>query len=145
MAYFIFIKNSEGMEAVLYRIAENLSNLNINQDDYKIIQDSSENFNAVKFGTKKIISYNGNTINYESNGIGFPSKAYLLPYVNDLKNQIKQFTDNNKTHSLFNTWNDYYNQLSNLNLDTITYPLNKSLEEYFNDLGQPSYNILQLP
>jgi len=35
--------------------------------------------------------------------------------------------------------------LNNLNLDSISYPLNKSLEQYFNDLGQPSFNILQLP
>jgi hypothetical protein len=40
---------------------------------------------------------------------------------------------------------NYYTQLNNLNLDNITYPLNKSLEQYLSDLGQPSYNILQLP
>ena len=34
---------------------------------------------------------------------------------------------------------------NNLNLDNIVFPLEKSLEQYFKDLGQPSYNILQLP
>ena len=62
-----------------------------------------------------------------------------------LQKDIKSFLDNNVNHSLYNVWNDYYNQLSSLNLDDIIYPLNKSLEQYFNDIGQPSYNILQLP
>ena len=145
MAYFVFLKNLDGIEGTLYRITENLSYLNINQDDYKIIQDSSENFNAVKYGTKNVVSYNDNTINSITLNVSFNEKEQLIKYVNNFKNQIESFILNNKTHPLFNTWNDYYNQLSNLNLDNITYPLNKSLEQYFDDLGQPSYNILQIP
>ena len=40
---FIFTKDFENIEGSLYRIAENendLSNLNISQSDYKIIEDS---------------------------------------------------------------------------------------------------------
>ena len=69
----------------------------------------------------------------------------LLFYIDNLKYQIKNFTDNNPNHPLFSRWTNYYTQLNNLNLDSVTYPLNKSLEQYFDDLGQPSYNILQLP
>jgi len=147
MSYFIFLKNSDNLEGRLYRIAENesdLNNLNIIQSDYKIIEDTQENFNAVKFGTKFPIKYN-NTITYVDQTISFKNKEALQNQINILKNQIKQFNENNLDHLLYNRWNNYYDQLSSLNLDNITYPLNKSLEQYFNDLGQPSYNILQIP
>jgi hypothetical protein len=148
MAYFIFQKNLDDIQATLCKIAENesdLNNLNITQSDYKIIEDSQSNFNSVKFGNKFIDKYNNNTITYVDEIISFRNKNDLQNYINNIKQSVKQFTDNNPNHPLFSRWNDYYTQLSNLNLDSITYPLNKSLEQYFNDLGQPSYNILQIP
>ena len=146
MAYFVFIKNADNLDSSIYKIAENqfdLDNLNIIKSDYKIIEDSQENFNAVKFGTKHL-KYNGDVISFNSAQCSY-NKGELQVNVNSYKNLIKQFTNNNPNHPLFSRWNDYYNQLNNLNLDNITYPLNKSLEQHFNDLGQPSYNILQLP
>jgi len=148
MAYFIFLKNLDGVEGTIYKIAENnedLNYLNINQTDYKIIEDSKENFDLVKFENKFIQKYTDNTITYIDQTISFNNKNELQVDVNNLKQQIKQFTNINPNHPLFNRWDSYYNQLNNLDLDSITYPLNKSLEQYFNDLGQPSYNILQLP
>jgi hypothetical protein len=145
MAYFVFLKNSDGVERTLYRITENISYLNINTEDYKIIQDSSENFNAVKYGTKDVIGYSDNTINFITSNVSFNEKEQLIKYINNFKNQIEMFILSNKAHPLLSTWNDYYNQLSNLNLDNITYPLNKSLEQYFNDLNQPSLSPLQIP
>jgi hypothetical protein len=148
MSYFIFLKNSEGKEGTIYRIAENQSDfnaLNIIDSDYKIIEDSQENFNFVKLNNKFPLSYNNNNIVYTNitNEI-WPTK--LKKIIEDNTTVIKAFLDNNlPSHPLFNQWNDYYNQLNNLNLDSITYPLNKSLEQYFFDLGQPSLNILQLP
>jgi hypothetical protein len=148
MAYFIFSKNASNIDATLYRIAENqsdLNNLNINQSDYKIIEDSQFNFNLIKLGNKVPYKYNNNTITYLDQTFLFKNKNYLQNYVDNFKQQIKQFTDNNPNHPLFSLWNNYYNQLNNLNLDSITYPLNKSLEQYFDDLGQPSFHILQIP
>ena len=148
MAYFVFIKNMDDLEGSLYRIAENLSdlnNLNIMKDDYKIIEDTQTNFNNVKFEVKNILKYNGETITYIDNTPMFKIKSNLEFEINLDKETIKNFLNNNINHPLYNRWNNYYNQLNNLNLDSITYPLNKSLEQYFNDLGQPSYNILQLP
>ena len=148
MAYFIFQKNFDNLEGSLYRIAENqsdLNNFNIIQSDYKIIEDSQINFNFVKFGNKFISKYNDNEITYINTNCTFKNKDNLQLYVNNLKNTIKLFLDNNTNHSSFNVWNTYYNQLNSLDLDSITYPLNKSLEQYFNDLEQPSYSILQLP
>ena len=147
MAYFIFLKDFENIEGGLYRIAENendLNNLNISQSNYKIIEDSQSNFNLVKYGNKSASKYN-NTITYSDLNISFAKKEELQNFVKDFKDQIKLFIDNNTNHQLLNRWNNYYNQLNTLNLDSITYPLSKSLEQYFNDLGQPSFNILQLP
>jgi len=148
MAYFIFGKNLDNIEGTLFRIAENqsdLNNLNIIDSDYKIIEDSQFSFDTIKFGSKFPIKYNNNTITYFDGNILFENKQGLQNYINSFKNQIKEFTVNNPSHSLFNIWNNYYNQLNSLNLDNITYPLNKSLEQYFSDLGQPSLNPLQLP
>ncbi len=149
MSYFIFSKNFDNLIGTIYKIAENqndLNSLNIIKSDYKIIEDSQSNFNLVKFGNKFIDKYNNDTITYiDAIFSPFIKKNDLQNYINNFKQQIKQYTDNNPNHSLFSRWDDYYNQLNNLNLDSIAYPLNKSLEQYFNDLGQPSYNILQIP
>jgi hypothetical protein len=148
MAYFIFIKNLDNLEGSLYRIAENLSdlnNLNINKEDYKIIEDIQGNFNLVKLNKKNVIKYSGDTITYEDNNFLIKNKANIEIEINNDKQLIRQFLENNPNHLLFNRWNSYYNQLNNVNVDSITYPLNKTLQEYFNDLGQPSFHILQLP
>jgi len=147
MPYFIFNKNQENIIGSIYKICENendLNNLNIIKSDYKIIEDSQENFNAVKYGTKFPEKFNSNNITYSNHSPSF-TKENLVIYVDFLKKGILQFINNNPNHSLLNRWQDYYTQLNSLNLDTIIYPLNTSLEQYFNDLGQPSYTILQLP
>ena len=147
MSYFIFTNNLDNVEGTIYKIAENesdLNNLNIEKSSYKIIEDSKSNFDLVKFGNKFILKYNNNIITYIDISVSFTNKVMLQDYVNQFKQQIKQFLDNNPNHQLFSRWNSYYNQLNNLELDSITYPLNKSLEQYFNDLGQPSLNPLQI-
>jgi hypothetical protein len=148
MSYFIFLKDSDNIEATIYKIAENqsyLNNLNILQNSYKIIEDSQSNFNSVKLRTKLPIKYNNNTITYIDQIISFKDKNKIQNYVNSFKQQIKNFTDSNPNHPSFNLWDNYYNQLNNLNLDSITYPLDKSLEQYFSDVGQTSLNPLQIP
>jgi hypothetical protein len=148
MFYFIFGKNLDNISGTLYKIAENqsdLDNLNIDKSIYKIIEDTQINFENVKYSLKNVIKYSGQTITYSDvNPISF-NKNDLKNYINSFKEAIQQFLKNNTNHPFYNRWNNYYNQLNSLNLDSITYPLNKSLEQYFNDLGQPSYNILQLP
>jgi chloramphenicol O-acetyltransferase len=147
MAYFIFQKNLDNIPGTIYRIAENqsdLNNLNIEQSSYKIIEDSQENFNSVKYGTKNILKYNENSIVYQDQTTSH-SKESLLNYIKNTKDTISIFLNSNINHSLYPRWNNYHSQLTNLNLDSITYPLNKSIEQYFTDLGQPSFHILQLP
>jgi len=147
MAYFIFSNNLDGVEGTLYCIAENesdLNNLNINKSNYKILEDTQDNFNDVKYGLKYVIKYNTQNIIYSDMSHSF-TKYDLIHYVNVLKSSIQTFLKINKNHLSFNLWNNYYNQLNSLNLDGITYPLNKSLEQYFKDLGQTSLHPLQLP
>jgi hypothetical protein len=164
MSYFIFTKDTDNIEATIYKIAENefdLNNLNINKESYKIIEDSQENFNLVKYGNKFPLKYVDNTIVYKTTEISFldnvfidkngeqiiskTAKELLKKYIEDYKIIIKQFLNNNPNHNLFSRWNSYYDQLNNFNLDSVTYPLNKSLEQYLNDVGQLSLSPLQLP
>jgi len=148
MAYFIFGKNLDNIENTLYKIAENQSdfnNLNTSDSNFKIIEDSQYSFDLIKFGSKFPNKYNNNTITYLDANPSFQNKKGLQNYIDNFKNEIKQFTVNNPSHPLLGRWNNYYNQLNNLNLDNINYPLTTSLEKYFNDLGQPSFNPLQLP
>lgn len=148
MSYFLFLKNLDNIEGALYRICENqsdLNNLNIIQSDYKIIEDSQLNFNLVKYGNKIALKYNNNLIDYIDQTYSYKNKQEIKKYITNFNESLKQFIDNNPNHPLIDRWKNYYNQLNNLDLDSITYPLNKSLEQYFNDLGQPSFNILQLP
>jgi hypothetical protein len=147
MSYFIFLPNLDNQGGSLYRIAENesdLNNLNILQSDYKIIEDTQSNFDFVKYGTK-LAKYNNDTIIYTDQTISFASREQLQQYIIFTINVIKQFTNNNPNHPLFNLWNDYINQLNTLNFSSITFPLNKSLEQYFKDQNQTSLSPLQLP
>ena len=148
MSFFIFSKDLDNITGTLSRIAENefdLNNLNIMKSVYKIIEESQENFNFVKFNKKYPLKYNGDTIVFEDSNIYFEEKIDLFNYIETFKKQIKNFLELNPQSLVFDKWNNYYNQLNNLNLNTIEFPLNKSLEEYFNDLGQPSLSPLQLP
>ena len=156
MAYFIFQK-LENVTGTLYKIASNdfeLNNLNIIQSNYKIIQDTNENFNLVRLNIKDAVSYSENVINYmdtpisfimekEDEELGYPHG--LASYIDDCVSLISNFLKNNSNHPFYNLWNNYKNQLTSLDLKSITYPLNMSLEQYFESIGKQSLNTLQLP
>jgi len=148
MAFFIFQKNQDNVEGTIYKISEttsDLNTLNIIQSEYKIIEDSSINFEDLKKNIKFPLKYNNNTIEFINTEVAFYNSEDLIKYINCLKNEIKLFLANNLNHPSYNQWNNYLNQLNSLNVNTITYPLNKSLEQYLSELSQPSFNILQLP
>jgi hypothetical protein len=153
MSYFIFSKK-ENIEGTIYRIAENQSDLNniiINQPDYKIIEDSQSNFDAVRLRNKFPISWSGNSINYID--LSFAADKLAFQTQNDLKNyiynicisSIDDFLTANPNHPSYSKWNNYKEQLLNLNILNFSYPFTKSLEQYFQDSGQTSLNTLQLP
>lgn len=148
MSYFIFKNNLNNIDGSFYRIAENqydLDNLNIIKSDYKIIEDSQENFDLVKYRLKYSNKYNNDNIIFVDQTWSFLNKEELQRYIDNFKTQIKEFTNNNLNHLLYNRWNNYYNQLSNLDLNSIIYPLNKSLEQHFKDQNQISLSPLQIP
>jgi hypothetical protein len=148
MAYFIFLKNLDNIEGTLSRIAEtenDLNNLNIIKDDYKIIEESQENFNSVKFSKKSANKYNGNTIIFENLQIYYINKDSLISDIEIYKKNIKNFIDLNPDNKSVNKWINYLDQLTKFDYTTISFPLNTALEEYFNDLNLTSLSPLQLP
>jgi hypothetical protein len=165
MSYFIFTKDADNIEGTICKIAENqfdLDNLNIDKNSHKIIENSQSNFDLVKYNSKAVLKYNNNIITYVDSQfvfedqiiinsktneqiVTYTAKQILKDYIEKVKNQIKQFLNNNNHHVLFSKWDNYYNQLNNLNLDSIEFPLNKSLEQYFKDQNLPSLSPLQIP
>jgi hypothetical protein len=157
MAYIILIKNIVDNKAYLHSLAKDQNDLNclsITSSNYTIVEESEENFNAVKNGTKYPVTYDNSVISYENVTPYFHNKEALQNYIEEFKNKIKIFTDNdiNKTKPSLETWNNYYNQLNDLSVElsnpefnALQFPLEKSLEQYFDDLGKTSLNPLQLP
>jgi hypothetical protein len=151
MAYYIFLKNSDNLEGTLCKIAENqsdLNNLNIDQDNYKIIENNSQNFDDIKTSDVIALKYNSNSITFTNIENSF-KRTDLNTYINNTLKVIKQFLDNNKNHPLFEKWFNYYTLLSNLNVSTIipdeNIPLSTSLEKYLKNQGLTYLNTLQLP
>ena len=147
MAYYIFNKNSENLQNVLYKIAENISdlnNLNIDKNYYTILENNEQNFDEIKSNLKIPVKYIGNEVIFENISFNF-EKPVLESYISNNAILIKYFLKANINNPAFSMWNNYYNQLVNLNLNTITYPLKISLEQYFKNNNQPYFNILQLP
>jgi hypothetical protein len=148
MSFFVFTKNMDDVQGSICKIAKNqsdLDNLNIIKSDYKIIQDLELDFNLIQLDNKYPLKYNNNIITYIDVSHLFKDKKTLDASLENKKNLIQNFINNNESHNLFQQWSNYLNQLNSLNLDNINYPLNTSIEQYFSDLGQPSFNILQLP
>jgi len=86
MSYFIFLKNLDNIGGTIYKIAENqsdLNNLNINQPDYKIIEDSQSNFDLVKYGQKFVEKYNNNLITYINQTFLYKNGDELQNYINN--------------------------------------------------------------
>ena len=154
MAYFIFVKNTDGQQGTLVKIAANdidLNNLNINISDYTILQDTDTNFNYVRLCLKTIQSYSGSTINYLNVDNLFIKKTedtyskQLEIYIKQISNQITCFLNVNVNHPDFQKWLNYKNYINSLDLTTITYPLSISLEQYVESMGYSALNTLQLP
>jgi len=148
MAYFIFQKNKDSVPYTIYKIAENqidLNNLNIIQNDYKIIQDLDANFNEVKLGTKFPISYTNDIITYQNTVSYFKTKKDLDEFIKIFLESISIFLENNINHPDFQKWNSFKTQLDNINTSTFIYPFEKSIQQYFSEQGQAFLNPLQLP
>ena len=150
MAYIIFKKNTENQAGTYYKIAENdadLNTLKIDSNIYTTITDTQNNFNLVKLNNKDIVSYSGNTIVYQDSLNNYLSKETLVTYVENVKKVLKQFLDNNLSHSWYTKVNNYYNIISSPTIldDITTYPFTKSFEQYLSEKNIEVINPLQVP
>ena len=144
MAYFIFNKDSDNKEGVLYKIAANqtdLNNLNINKDLYKIIEVTDLNFNDVRLFKKTIISYNGETINYRNSS----DENINVTKLKDLEilhfsniRQINSFLESNQNHPDFKKWNEAIAK------DKITWTQISNLKEWEEPIAK-QYGVQQIP
>jgi len=152
MSYFIFQLNQPNVSGSLYKIAANdndLSNQNIDKNNYNIITDTDANFTSVQLGTQNVISYSStNVITYEqtpSENVFFNNSNALNNYIKNYSNQINNFIQNNPSNPWLSTWVSYNTQLLNTNVTTMTYPMTISLEQYYKNNNLPVLNPLQLP
>jgi len=146
MAYFIFNKFIQLNS--LSKIAENeqeLNSFNIMKSDYKILEDSIENFNAVKLGTKTASQWTETSIIFTDQITQFFNKNYMDEYVKQYIYLIQCFLNSNPNHPLFLRWSNYQQELKNFDTSTVIYPLNMSLESYWNNQEKTVYSILQIP
>jgi hypothetical protein len=145
MAYFIFTKSN-----CLYRIAENqidFDNLNINDSDYIIVQDSQQKFDSLRLRTHECSRLENNSFNIlPIDSIYYPNNSdKLKKYIENILINIEAFLSSNPNDIAFTKWKNYRDQLFSFDVNSVTFPMNKSLEQYFSDNNLPSLNILQLP
>jgi len=152
MAYFIFTGNLPNIEGLLYKISANdndLSNLNIDKNNYNIITDTDANFQSVQLGTQIVISYTTtNTIIYKqipNTNIYFTNLKELNEYIQNYSKLINLFINNHQSNPWLSTWVSYNSQLLNTNVTTMTYPMTISLEQYYKNNNLPVLHPLQLP
>jgi hypothetical protein len=145
MAFFVFL-NQENVNGTIYRIAktqEDLDNLNIDKNIYKIITDTDDNFNLVNLSKKIPLKFNENVIIYMDTNVFYLSKDQMQNVINSNIKNINLFLDFNPNHPYFKKWNDYKAILTSLSLNDIVFPYNKSIEEHINSIGQTPINLLQ--
>jgi len=146
MAYYVFLKDKNLKEGSICKITSDLSYLNINQSDYKIIENNLENYNDVLLRKRYPLYYNENNINFIDQINLFDIKEDLNNYVIQVKKTLKLFTDNNLTNALYTPCINYYNYLDKeFDINLINFPLNISLEEYLSLKNINFINPLQIP
>jgi len=148
MSYFIY---NIAANLNIYKIAENdsdLNYLNLPPDQYLKVNVSQENFNLVKSNTKRILNYNGSSVELVDTNYIY-TRSQLSDYINQLLVFINYFLQAQPQSGKYNQWLDYYNYLNSLNINTIIPTekgiLNTSLEKYIESTGNPYYSILQIP
>jgi hypothetical protein len=153
MAYYVF-NNIENLDGTLYKIAENLDDLNVilnsnTKNIYKIINDSSVDFDLVRKEVKIPVKFVGNQVTFLDKDQDFyhENVKFIQDLINQTKKSIKDWLDTHKEHVSHSKWNNFYNQLSNLNLNNISYPVKLTLGELFSTINSNStfLNIFELP
>jgi hypothetical protein len=152
MAIFIFSKNSDNKLGCLYRVASSQSvydaNKNWKDDLYDLVTVDNTDYNAVKLGTKLVISKNGNTVSYNELNISFNTTDSLTSYINSVINIIEDWLINNSSKTLASSVITYKNFIQSIDVSSLSIteenPLNSSLEAYVENQGVTSIHPLEL-
>lgn len=153
MTYVILSKELE--LNTLYKIAANdtdLNNLNINQDDYRVISISDSDWNLLQKDLVKIQSSTENSITFETiikhPTNGFFSEQDLRRNMAGWIEQINAFVRNpsNVNHPDRTVWASYKSYMVNFDYSQITFPMHQTFWEFCADQpGLQWRNILQMP
>ena len=105
-------------------------------------------YNAVKLGTKLVISKNGNTVSYNELNISFNTTDSLTSYINSVINIIEDWLINNSSKTLASSVITYKNFIQSIDVSSLSIteenPLNSSLEAYVENQGVTSIHPLEL-
>ena len=152
MAIFVFSKNSDGLTGSLYKIASNQSVYDANKNwqdnlfDLVIVDDID--YNAVKLGTKSVISKNKNTVSYEEINTYFDTEDSLTSYINSIVNMIDEWLIGNSSKPLASLVITYKNFIRSIDVSSLSIskenPLNFSLEAYVENQGITAIHPLEL-
>jgi|TARA_R100001530_G_C4314651_1_gene154000 hypothetical protein len=169
MAKYIIFTNQPDLENSCVGIAEDETARDaiVRGTPYKVITLSDSDFNNIKKGLSRPISFNSSdvvtykdvspaTMNaniLENDGRDPPwevGKSYyeekdLQDYIASLIAPIGPFLENNSGNSQYAAWSDYRNTLENFDTSSLTYPMTQTWEEYCDANGIAYKNLLQLP
>ena len=153
MAYVILSKEIE--QNTIYKIAANdtdLNNLNINQNDYRVISINDSDWNLLQKDLLKVQSSTENSVVFapivKGNDNGFFSEQDLRKKMNGWIEQINLFVRNpvNVNHPDRTVWASYKSYMVNFDYSQITYPMQETFWEFCaNQPGLQWRNILQMP
>jgi hypothetical protein len=153
MSYYVF-NNIENLNGTLYKVAENLNDLNVilnsdAQQRYKIINNNSVDFNLIRKEIKLPVKFVGNEVIFLDKDLDhqYDTLKMVQDLINITKKPIKDWLDTHNEHVSYVKWNNFYNQLSNINLNSISYPTKLTLGEIFTSINSNSIflNNLELP
>ena len=160
MAYLLFNKDQENVLSTFQKLIANdteLANVQPPQAEYKIIDCSDDDFNAVKFREKWPTHYSGDTCYFETIDLDYPEKSdpsittvgydqeTMQSQLDESKSIISKWLHQHGEHPDYDKWNNYYNELNSLDISGWSYPTLKALEKELSDRGQTSLSYLQLP
>jgi len=151
MAYVILSKQLE-LNSIC-KIAANdtdLNNLNIYQNDYRVISISDSDWTLLQKDLLVVESSTEDSVTFQAitkdttNGVH--SEESLRQNITNLIEQINLFLKNNQSHPDKTEWESFKSYMENFDYSQITFPMHQTFWEFCADQpGLQWRNILQLP
>lgn len=145
----------------IYRIARDEEFMNQNKNfidiDYNILDITTEEFNDIKYGVKKIVSHNDSTVTFETISYSlttpgpqgnlasayFSTEESLKNYLNETIDIFEFYLNFNSDKPLVSEVTSYLPVLKALDVSSLI-PLNKTLEKYLSEQGNSVLHPLEL-